>query len=79
MRFSKMFLLHAAGSVYETVTLQSFTQRLMRRKIVNVVRAMKGQEPLRSWEDGRVNTPTIAPQPSAEECHRLNEQAARSI
>ena len=72
-------LLHVAGSAYETITLQSFTQRLVRRKVANVFRAIKGQQPLRSWEDGRVNTPTRAPQPSTEECLRLNTEAARSI
>lgn len=79
MKFATMFALHLAGSIYETVTCQSFTQRLVRRKVANVVRAIKGQEPLRSWEDCRVKTPTRAPAPSIEECERLNREAARSI
>lgn len=79
MKFLTMLALHAAGSIYETVTLQSFTQRLVRRKLANAVRRMYGEQPLHSWEDCRVRTPTVAPMPSAEECQRLNEQAARSI
>lgn len=79
MKFSTMFLMHAAGSVYETITGRSHTQRLIRRKATNVVRRLKGEEPLRSWEDGRTNTPKRAPMPSPEECERLNREAARSI
>lgn len=79
MRFSKMFLMHAAGSVYEIVIGQSHTQRTIKRKAVNVVRRMNGQEPLRSWQDGRTNTMKRAPVPGIEECERLNREAARSI
>lgn len=80
MNFAKMFLMHAAGSVYENVTFQSHTQRLIRRKVGNVFRRLKGLEPKRSWEDGRVkNRKARAPQPSHEECDRLNREAARSI
>lgn len=79
MRFSKMFLLHAAGSLYEIVTFQSHTQRLARRKIGNVIRRLKGEQPLRSWQDGRSNTPKRAPAPSPAECERLNREAARSV
>lgn len=79
MKLSTMFLLHVAGSIYETVTLQSFTQRLVRRKIANVVRAMNGQQPLRGWDGSGISTPTRAPKPSAEECLRLNTESERSI
>lgn len=79
MKFSKMFMLHAAGSLYEAVIGQSHTQRLVRRKFGNLVRRLKGEQPLRSWQDGRVNTPKRSPAPSAEECERLNREAARSI
>lgn len=79
MRFSKMFFLHLTGSVYENITLQSHTQRLVRRKIGNVVRRLKGEQPLRSWQDGRTNTPKRAPVPSPAECERLNREAARSV
>ena len=65
----KTFLLHIAGSVYETATGQNHTQRLIRRKFSNFMRG----ESRRSWEDNR------APQPSAEECERLNREAARSV
>jgi len=64
----KYFLLHLAGSVYETVTFQNFTQRLVRRKVGNLFRG----EFRRSWEDSRV-------MPTTEECQRLNDQAVRSI
>ena len=64
----KYFLLHLAGSVYETVTFQNFTQRLVRRKVGNLFRG----ESCRSWDDSRVT-------PTAEECQRLNDQAVRSI
>jgi len=73
MGFIKMFMLHAVGSIYETVTGQSHAQRLVRRKIKNVFRRIKGEQPLRSWQDGRRNTPSRA------ECDRLNREAARSI
>lgn len=79
MRFSKMFLMGLAGSAYEIITGRSHTQRTIKRKAVNVVRRLKGQEPLRSWQDGRTNTPKRSPAPSIEECERLNEHAARSI
>lgn len=79
MKFATMFALHLAGSIYEAVTFQSFTQRLVRRKAINVIRRLKGQEPLRSWEDGRTNTPKRSPAPSIEECERLNREAARSV
>ena len=73
MGFIKMFMLHAAGSIYETLTFRSHTQRLVRRKIKNVFRQVKGEQPLRSWEDGRRNTPKRA------ESERLNREAARSV
>lgn len=73
MNFSKLFLLHAAGSIYETVTGQNHTQRLIRRKISNFVRG----ESWRSWQDCRAAK--RAPAPSHEECERLNREAARSI
>lgn len=79
MRFSKMFLLHAAGSLFEALIGQSFTQRLIRRKAGNVVRRLKGELPLRSWQDGRTNTPKRASQPTKAECERLNHEAARSV
>lgn len=75
----KYFFLHLAGSIYESLTFQSFTQRLIRRKASNVVRRLKGQAPLRSWEDGRTNAPKRAPAPSVKECRRLNAEAARSV
>lgn len=78
MKFSKMFLLHAAGSIYEALIGQSFTQRLVRRKAGNVVRRLKGQESLRSWQDSRANAKR-APAPSDSECLRLNAEAMRSI
>jgi hypothetical protein len=68
----KTFLLHIAGSVYETATGQNHTQRLIRRKFSNFVRG----ESRCSWQDCRVKR---APVPSAEECERLNREAARSI
>jgi hypothetical protein len=73
MGFIKMFMLHAAGSIYETVSGQNHTQRLIRRKAGNVVRLLKGEQPLRSWQDGRRDTPSRA------ESERLNREAARSI
>ena len=79
MRFSKMFLLHAAGSLYENLTFQSHTQRRIRRKAGNLLRRLKGEKPLRSWQDGRTNTPKRAPAPSHDECERLNREAARSV
>lgn len=79
MRFSKMFLMGLAGSAYEIFIGQSHTQRTIKRKARNLVRRLKGQEPLRSWEDGRTNTPKRSPAPSIEECERLNREAARSI
>lgn len=79
MRFSKMFLMGLAGSAYEIITGRSHTQRTIKRKAVNVVRRLKGQEPLRSWQDGRTNALKRAPAPTIEECNRLNEHAARSI
>lgn len=79
MRFSKMFLMGLAGSAYEIITGRSHTQRTIKRKARNLVRRLKGQEPLRSWEDGRTNTPKRSPAPSIEECERLNREAARSI
>jgi hypothetical protein len=79
MSFTKLFLMGAAGSIYETVTGQNHTQRFIRRKAGNVVRRLKGQTPLCSWQDGRTNAPKRAPVPSAEECERLNREAARSI
>lgn len=79
MSFTKLFLMGLAGSVYETLTGQNHTQRTIKRKAGNVVRRLKGQEPLRSWEDGRTNTPKRSPAPSIEECERLNREAARSI
>lgn len=75
MNFIKLLAMHTAGSIYETVTCQSHTQRLIRRKISNFVRG----ESKRSWEDCRSNIQKRAPAPSDEECQRLNEQAARSI
>lgn len=69
MNFAKLFLLHAAGSIYETVTGQNYTQRLIRRKFSNLIRG----ESRRSWEDGRTNAPSKA------ESNRLNLEAARSI
>jgi len=79
MSFTKLFLMGVAGSIYETVTGQNHTQRLIRRKAGNVVRRLKGEKPLHSWQDGRTNTPKRAPVPSAEECERLNREAARSV
>lgn len=79
MKFITLFAMHAAGSVYEIVTGRSHTQRTIKRKASNVIRRLKGQEPLRSWEDGRTNTPKRSPAPSVEECERLNREAARSI
>ncbi len=79
MKFSTMFMLHVAGSLYENLTFQSHTQRRIRRKVGNVLRRLKGEQPLRSWQDGRVNTPKRSPVPSAAECNRLNREAARSI
>jgi len=67
MNFVKLFLLHAAGSIYETVTGRNYTQRLIRRKISNFIRG----ESRRSWEDVRT--------PSKAESNRLNREAARSI
>lgn len=75
MNFIKLLALHTAGSIYETVTCQNHPQRLIRRKFSNFVRG----ESKRSWEDCRVKSVKRAPAPSAEECQRLNEQAARSI
>lgn len=72
MSFTKLFLMGVAGSIYETVTGQNHTQRLIRRKFSNFVRG----ESRRSWQDCRVNR---APRPSAEECERLNREAARSV
>jgi hypothetical protein len=69
----KYFLSDIAGTVYEIVTGQSFTQRLIRRKIGNVFRRLRGEAPRRSWEDGRVNKPSV------EECQRLNDEAGRSV
>lgn len=79
MKFIPLLAMHAAGSVYEIITGRSHTQRTIKRKAINVVRRLKGQEPLRSWEDGRTNTPKRSPAPSIEECERLNREAARSI
>lgn len=79
MKFIPLLAMHAAGSAYEIVTGRSHTQRTIKRKAGNVVRRLKGQEPLRSWEDGRTNTPKRAPVPGIEECERLNREAARSI
>lgn len=64
---------HVAGSIYEIVTGQSFTQRLIRRKVGNVFRRLRGEAPRRSWEDGRVNKPSV------EECQRLKDEAGRSV
>lgn len=75
----KYFLMDIAGSLYETVTLQNHTQRLIRRKVGNVFRRLKGEKPLRSWQDGRVNTVSRAPIPSDAECERLNFEAGRSV
>jgi hypothetical protein len=75
MNFIKLLAMRTAGSIYETITFQSFTQRLIRRKISNFVRG----ESKCSWEDGRTNAMKRAPVPSAEECERLNREAARSI
>lgn len=72
MKLIPLFALHLAGSIYEIATGQSFTQRLVRRKIGNLFRDV----PLRSWQDGRTNR---APMPSPEECQHLNEQAGRSL
>lgn len=69
MNFIKLLAMHAAGSIYETVTFQNHTQRLIRRKISNFVRG----ESRRSWEG------KIVSKPSAEECERLNRESARSI
>ena len=69
MNLIKLLALHTAGSIYETVTCQSHAQRLILRKISNLVRG----ESRRSWEG------KIASNPSAEECERLNREAARSI
>lgn len=79
MKFITLFAMHAAGSIYEIVTGRSHTQRLVKRKVKNVIRRFKGQEPLRSWQDGRTNTENRAVTPTAEESNRMNEQAARSI
>lgn len=59
----KLLFLHALGSIYEIGTGQSYTQRLIRRKVGNVVRRLKGQPSQPSWQDAR----------------RLNNEAARSI
>lgn len=72
-------LLHVAGTAYENLTFQSHIQRLVRRKARNVVRRLKGETPLRSWQDGRTNTPKRAPQPTFAERARLNREAARSV
>jgi len=69
MNFAKLILLHVAGSIYETITGQNYTQRLIRRKFSNFIRG----ESRRSWEDIRIRVPSKA------ECNRLNRQAARSI
>lgn len=61
--FTKHLLTDIAGSIYETVTFQNFTQRLIRRKVGNVFRRLKGQPSKASYED----------------CRRMNKQAARSI
>ena len=45
----KYFLSDIAGTVYEIVTGQSFTQRLIRRKVGNVFRRLRGEAPRRSW------------------------------
>jgi hypothetical protein len=67
----KYLLLHLVGSIYETLTFQNFTQRLIRRKTSNAARRLKGAAPRRSWEDAR--------KPSAKESRRLNAEAARSV
>lgn len=72
MSFTKLFLMGVAGSIYETVTGQNHTQRLIRRKLSNFVRG----ESRRSWQDCRVKR---APAPSHDECDRLNREAARSV
>jgi hypothetical protein len=79
MSFTKLILMGVAGSIYEGLTGRSHVQRLVRRKAANVVRRLKGEKPLRGWQDGRTNTPKRAPTPTPEECRRLNREAARSI
>jgi hypothetical protein len=63
MSFTKLFLLHAAGSAYENMIGQSFTQRLIRRKVSNLFRRLKGEPSKPSYQD----------------CRRLNREAARSV
>jgi len=68
--------MHVAATAYEGLTGQSHVQRLVRRKVSNLVRG----ESRRSWQDGRVNKLKVrAPTPSHAECRRLNREAARSI
>lgn len=68
--------MHVAATVYEGLIGQSHVQRLVRRKVSNLVRG----ESRRSWQDGRVNKPKMrAPSPSRAECERLNREAARSV
>jgi hypothetical protein len=63
MSFTKLFLMHAAGSVYENMIGHSFTQRLIRRKVSSLFRRLKGD----------------ASKPSYQDCRRLNRDAARSV
>lgn len=74
----KTFLLHLAGTVYEASIGQSFVQRLIRRKIQNSFRRVEGKPPLSSWEDSRCAY-NGSSKPTEEECHRLNEEALRSV
>lgn len=73
-------LLHVAGTAYENLTLQSHTQRLIRRKVSNAFGFLLLKAPKRAWQDGRVNKLKVrAPKPSRAECARLNREAARSV
>jgi len=72
MSFTKLFLMGLAGSIYETVTGQNHTQRLVRRKLSNLIHG----ESRRSWQDSRTKRVSAL---SDDECERLNHEAARSI
>ena len=36
LQITKTVLMHAAGSIYETITGRNFTQRLIRRKLAKI-------------------------------------------
>lgn len=53
--FAQMYLLHAAGSVYEVSIGQSYSQRVIIPKVIELYKekslAMKGINRFRQWRD----------------------------